>query len=58
MAAKGSMRESEIRLGRTLQRLAVKWGDRQVWMLNLLRFKNPYPGAGADSCVAPATISR
>ena len=28
---------------------AKQWGDNPVWMLNLLQFRNPYPGAGRDA---------
>ena len=32
-----------------LEAVAEQWGDNPVWMLNLLQFRNPYPGAGRDS---------
>ena len=44
-----SRKAEEQALGRTLARVAQQWGERPVWMLNLLQFKNPYPGAGAES---------
>ena len=28
---------------------AEDWGDNPVWMLNLLQFRDPYPGAGRDA---------